>query len=298
MDNVTSIVNTIGVNQAVNPANLKTNLYFPVESQPIQAYDDPTNSVIDGGDGFQAIVRTDTQKILAVHKQDYHLVRNEDIYPKYEDALKRSRLDLTDMRVEDEIAFDGGRSIRTYHFPAHQVEIGKAGSNDMVDLQLRVLNSYDGAYAFKSIVGAYRLICSNGMVIGNKFAETYGKHTTGIDIDKAIRKVNGAVEIFLNNVEMWQGWSSTQITDVEATRIIKALPGINERLEETLFGYWTIEHLKAGRTKWAMFQALTFWSTHATVRGTSKENSSSIILNREGRVRSVLGPLELIKEAA
>jgi hypothetical protein len=47
-----------------------------------------------------------------------------------------------------------------------------------------------------------------------------------------------------------------------------------------------------------MFQALTFWSTHATVRGTSKENSSSIILNREGRVRSVLGPLELIKEAA
>ena len=238
------------------------------------------------------------KKILAVHKQDYHLVRNEDIYPKYEDALKRSKLDLTDMRVEDEIAFDGGRSIRTYHFPAHQVEIGKAGSNDMVDLQLRVLNSYDGAYAFKSIVGAYRLICSNGMVIGNKFAETYGKHTTGIDIDKAIRKVNGAVEIFLNNVEMWQGWSSTQITDVEATRIIKALPGINERLEETLFGYWTIEHLKAGRTKWAMFQALTFWSTHATVRGTSKENSSSIILNREGRVRSVLAPLELIKEAA
>ena len=30
MDNVTSIVNTIGVNQAVNPANLKTNLYFPL----------------------------------------------------------------------------------------------------------------------------------------------------------------------------------------------------------------------------------------------------------------------------
>ena len=294
MENVISIANTLNVSRTVREANEVVDLYFPVTSKPIQAvmgYGD----TVPGGEDYQAIVREDTGQILAVHKSDYHLVPNEDIYPQYEDALKHSNLDLNGMSVTDQISFDGGRSIRTYQFPEHRVRIGdQHGQSDYVDLQMHVINSYDGSYAFKSMVGAYRILCMNGMVIGEKFAQTYGKHTKNLDIASSIKKVNSAVEIFLANADMWKHWGATNITDAEALGIIQQLPGINERLAETLMTQWQIEHMKLGRTKWSLFNALTYWSTHATVRQTSEANASSVVLNREARVRKVLGQFDRI----
>ena len=67
-----------------------------------------------------------------------------------------------------------------------------------------LVNSHDGSSSYQIMAGVYRLICSNGLVVGNSFAEARVRHTK-----------NAPDEI------------------VEASfRVIESLPGIAEGIED------------------------------------------------------------------
>ena len=278
--------------RAIKTVSADDSLYFPVSMAPIEA-------VVDGeriyGEDFRAVVREDTGQVLAVHKTGYKLVKNADIYPAFEDALKRSQLDLNGMYYEDDVSYNGGRCMRSYFFPEHRVEIAP---NDLVDLQLRVINSYDGSSAFQALVGAYRLLCSNGMVIGQKFSQTFGKHTQGLDINTVVRKVGNAIDVYCSQADVWSRWTKTALSDEQAIRIIDEMPNMNDKLRDHLLLLWQVEKGKLGNTKWALFNALTYWSTHTSVKQSSSANAGALVLQRETQVRRVMPLLEAMREAA
>jgi hypothetical protein len=58
-------------------------------------------------------------------------------------------LDKEGMYWKDELTYGGARSVRTYVFPAHSFRIGR--SDDVVDLRVQVINSYDGSSAFTTL---------------------------------------------------------------------------------------------------------------------------------------------------
>ena len=150
-----------------NPHQLTSPLFFPVELVPAHAR--RGNSFLESD--YQAVVRTDTHEVMGVHGPGYRLVTNQEVFTAFDEALHRSALNLNGMTCNDQISHNGARAVRTYVFPEHSFRIGR--HDDVVDLQLRVVNSYDGSTAFSAIVGAYRLVCTNGLIIGNKWAQTY-----------------------------------------------------------------------------------------------------------------------------
>lgn len=235
---------------------------------------------------YQAVVRTDTQAVLGIHGPGYRLLRNEDAFAAFDEAVQRSPLDLAGMQVRDELSHGGARAYRTYTFPGHGVAIGRA--NDLTHLQLMVSNSYDGALAFTSRLGAYRVLCSNGLVIGTTFLHAAVRHTKGLSVDTVVQRLTQAVTLFHDQAQHWRAWSHAQVTEVAVREVIQQLPGLNPKLEEHLLGTYQEEALVLGPSLWALFNALTHWSTHAPVRARSRGNLASVRQDRESRVKTVL----------
>jgi Domain of unknown function (DUF932) len=43
-----------------------------------------------------------------------------------------------------------------------------------------LVNSHDGSSSFQIMAGVYRLVCANGMIVGNSFAEARVRHTKNV----------------------------------------------------------------------------------------------------------------------
>jgi len=187
----------------------------------------------------------------------------------------------------------GAKTVVSYTFPAHRIEIAKG---DFVDLKISVLNSYDGSWRFMSLVGAVRLACTNGQVIGDYFSSFYGKHTKSLDTDVAVKKLETALDVYTKNAELWKQYPSSKVTKPQAKKIFESMSGKNKKmlefLEETHLQY--IDEM--GHNLWALFNTLTHWSSHAKFK--NEANKSATIINRENKVRKVLPMLnDLLKVA-
>jgi hypothetical protein len=268
--------------------------FVRVEERPLH-FESPhiygTSSYTDFGSvkDFKAIVNPNTEEIISVVGSGYQLVQNADIYPQFDEAIELSDLNTTGMTRKVSTSHGGGRTVVSYTFPEHRVSIG---DNDELDLTITVLNSYDTSWRFRSIMGAFRLLCANGMIVGEALAEYSGKHTLNLNTNKAIKDLSMAIEHFEATSLMWQWYPKIFVTSIEADRVFNALAkgskSLRVALDESHEGY--IRRL--GDNLWALYNTLTHWSTHYKIKNVS--NAPAIVVNREDRVRKVLPMLDAI----
>lgn len=259
-------------------------LYFPVSIRPFSQVLD--NSDFLGDASWQAVIRDDTSEILAIHKQLYNLVPVRSLMERLEDELLSSGLDLRGMQVADNISHNGARMQRILRLPAHSVEIAPG---DSVMLQLKIQNSYDGHSRFGIVFGAYREICSNGLVVGDVMMSVKTKHTSGLDLGEIIEALRVANDRFLDCGAMWQQWRQTPVPEGIAENVFESLPKLTPALHESLLTEYSIQSRRMGTTLWTVYNVLTAWSTHGRADLTQKsDNIASIVREREARVAKVL----------
>jgi len=133
------------------------NAIFPVEEVPaIGVYDN--GAEIDSS-GYKFIVRPDTGAVLSCMSDSYRLVKNETIINYAQPIIKKNGGELKEVNLFG----DGAKVHMSWHFPKEIVSIGK---NDDLTPEIVINNSYNGTVGVNIIAGAFRLICSNGAVIG------------------------------------------------------------------------------------------------------------------------------------
>ena len=232
-------------------------------------------------------------KPIAVVGSGYTLVQNADIFPQMEQAIFDSAIDTTGVIRKIDQSHNGARTVVNYIFPAHTIEVAQG---DDVSLRISVLNSYDGSWRFMSLVGAVRLICTNGMVVGEYFSSFYGKHTKNLDTDVAIKKLENALEVYGQNADLWTKYPSTPVSDLQATNVLTSLAGGSKTLLELLQQTHVKYVDELGKNLWALFNTLTDWSSHAKFK--NEKNKASTIITREAKVRKVLPMLESLRRVA
>ena len=239
---------------------------------------------------FKAIVNPETEEIISVVGSGYQLVQNADIFPQYDEAIELSDLNTKGMERKVYTSHSGGRTKVEYTFPEHRVSIK---DDDELDLTLTVLNSYDTSWRFRSILGAFRLLCANGMIVGTAFQQYAHKHTLNLDTDRAIKDLALSLDFFEENANSWRDYPNVRVNAFQVDKVFKALAkdskSIRVSLDESHEGYVR----RLGDNLWALFNTLTHWSTHYKVKNTA--NTSSIIINREDKVRKVLPMLDDIR---
>ena len=259
----------------------KVDPFFPVALSPVHANWNTQSVQSD----YQAVVRTDTGTVLGIHGPGYKLVTNKETFDAFDIALNDSHLALDNYSYKDALSYDGARAVRTYVFPNHILVVK---IDDYINLRLQITNSYDGSSAFCVILSGYRLICTNGAVIGDSFMHSVSRHTKGFDISDLISRLQTSVDTYQSVGNKWRSWARRFITEDEVKDVLQHLPGINDKLSERLLELYHAEQGLTGPTVWAFYNALTSYSTHDPVRASNQANRSSIVLQRENRVRSLL----------
>jgi hypothetical protein len=241
----------------------------------------------------KGIYNPQTEKIIAVVGKGYQYVPNDVVFTQLEDAIYDSNLDTEGMIRTIDDSHGGARTVLTYDFPMHKMFI-KDG--DQVDLRITALNSCDTSWKFKIWAGAFRLLCTNGMTMGTPMHEMAGKHTLNLDTERAIGSLDGALQSFLDETEMWKTYEKITVSPVQVAQVFVALANGSKTLLKDLDVTFLDYVDELGHNLWALFNTLTAWSTHYQIK--NSENAPSIIVNRDAKVRKLLPMLEEIREAA
>lgn len=126
------------------------------------------------------------------------------------------------------------------------------------------------------------------MVVGD-FDQLVQRHTNGLALPNIEKRLEASINIFWKQADVFRKWAKSDITDHVAQELISKLPGMSDRMSERLFSRWQIERDDRGPTVWALYSALTYYSSHNDdtfpTRNTGEDHTAKTMHDREMRVR-------------
>ena len=252
-----------------------TSYDFPVELQEIYVRH-PDSAPMSEGVYYeaprslaQAVVRTDTGDVLAVHGGSYRITKHADVIENIEKMLQQS--ELAGEKIVREIStYDRGAKLRAYYkFPEL---VAEPVVNDIVAFGLEVLNSYDGQWAFNLAGIPERLWCLNGCTDATYSVRFRRKHTTTFNVEAMLGSIKNQIELFQGADGVWKQYYDTPAPTSDVERFFRKTvchaPSLNDpnkvngaRLEN-LLGRWAYNRSGSGSNMWSLYNTLTEWATH------------------------------------
>ena len=225
---------------------------FPVKEVPAVGYpfDELGDVVLMDNTGYKFIIREDTGQVLSCMTDEYKLVPNSQIVKAAEPILKQHKAKLR----EAVSLGDGQRSVWKWSLPESLIEISKG---DEMNPEVIIKNSYDGSLQVHILSGAFRLVCSNGMIIGNVIEKHNYKHNVGN------ANLDNLEEVILNVIEKTEEEGKRlpllKDTKLRETHIIKLV----ELFPSTMSQFIT-QYLIANKPKtyWDLYNVATYINTH------------------------------------
>jgi hypothetical protein len=142
------------------------------------------------------------------------------------------------------------------------------GKKDIIYPTVYAYNSFDRAFKYSLDFGIMRIICTNGMMVGERFARFVMRHTTGLDVEKSIKILAQGFDIYEQQLGVWKQWQKVIMNFKDFENIVTALKFSNKALEElkelkeagTGVNYAEIQKNKV--SKWLAYCLLTQFVTH------------------------------------
>ena len=234
------------------------------------------------------IYRTDTGAELGVHGHGYKPVAPKKMIDVTRNIIERSGLSVDGIQETIRTSHDGSRTFVQYKLPAHTYN---TPDGDTASLGLLAVSSFDGTWPFMISAAAIQQACTNLQVfVGGEVAVFRAKHTRNLDIEVGSRVITKALDVFENQRELWSEWSAQPMSDnmafqeiVQALKIDSAQKIINNRPTapvesvmgemprtnpslEYIYAAWHKYKRRLGANRWAFYNAMTDWSTHATAQ--------------------------------
>lgn len=297
-----SLSNPLHPLDELDPPDIVTTV---VEARPMHYTDVDGNRVIDPTRrGLH--VKGSNDAPLNVVKPSYNFkgAQYGDLYDAMTSVCKAAGINCKGARVDSMMSPDGGMGSITLTLPEYTIETAKG---DESQFQINGRTSFNGVWAVVLQIGAVRMVCTNGQVFVDNFSMYKAKHTISMDTEHAKSKLTAALHSYKHEAERWKHWSKHSITNREAFNIfamaskckfvlVKPHMSVTELMEEPevyrnrslqyLWNQYTTDEQKTlGSTHWAVYNAMTHWSTHAPAA--KKTAEGSILAIKSKRVESV-----------
>ena len=215
---------------------------------------------------YKAIVDSRTGKVFAVASKEYKVMRHEEAIDRIEKAFSENP-QLGTYRVSTSLYNSGGRMRRKYSFPGISSEISPG---DRVNLELDLFNSYDLKWPFIVTLGAFRKVCSNGLIVRKKYFHIKKRHSVQLDTLSIKEELSSAIKRFGLQAEEWRLWCRMSLTPRTYQRVMDTMAFGKKATEE-------IEKKVSAEAKeltsdgfpimtiWAFYNVLTWYITHCAV---------------------------------
>lgn len=171
---------------------------------------------------YKAITNEEGSYLYTIVSNQYKLIQHEDILTMVGECINEN-IEYGKYTEEQSFTHFGGRMRAQFKFPEAEVEITHNGKPDTVNPQIEVFNSYDTSWKFQLLFGAFRLICSNGLVIGEKVLHLQKRHIESLSLDREVIKavLIQYMRTFSEQKEIWKNWVDRTISQAEAKEIVE-----------------------------------------------------------------------------
>jgi hypothetical protein len=141
--------------------------------------------------------------------------------------------------------------------------------------------------------------------VSGEVAVFKSKHTRNLNIEVGGRVITKALDIFQNERELWGEWSNESMTDIQAfteaaeainatsalqviqnnpnyspAQVLVDMPRVNSSLEYIWLTWRNTYSKRLGANRWAFYNAMTDWSTHAITQRQSSAGNIAATRNK------------------
>jgi len=209
----------------------------------------------------------DTGLSYSIPTGDYKVFSHEEAFFMAEQAVK----DLPEYgKPEYKVQFigEGAKMVLGVTFPEVKMEV-KVG--DFVAPELRMYNSYDLQWVFRSEFGARQLVCTNGMVAFKIQNQQTRKHLVSVlNVERLTDEIGERLENFSEQIGLWSSWAERKLSQLDYGVIAEDLPfsGPEKKKmveEMNIIGMnTTVKSLIESNqlTAWDLHSAATQFATH------------------------------------
>jgi hypothetical protein len=279
--------------KAVFPA-LTSTTDFDAVAEPIYMVNHTENRAtkIDQSIG-RVIRRTDNWDALGIVGAKYGIAPNKPLYDMVceasEDTLPSGSMRGIELK---EFSSNGGAYTRfELVFPALAQPIEQYRGQTELNFRIGISNSFNGSGSVRVFAGAYDLVCTNGLIVG-EVEKRASRHTSGYTPNKFADFIRHELTTYQERARIWQQYARKFITPEQAKETLEQA-GMSERRIKHMLDQFEIESADRGRTVWALYSALTFYSSHNSnrfgVRNSGNVDNVAITLdNREREVSKII----------
>lgn len=272
-------------------------LTFSPADDPTGLYEIPTQI-------GQAVIRADNRQPLGIVGQRYAIAQNRDLQAAAAEACEAALPvhALQDIELNEFTSRGGAYTRFEYTFPGLGADIRQlSGASTQLKFRIGITNSFNGSGSIRAMAGAYDLVCINGMVIG-EFESSAFRHSAGFHPAKLKAFIEIEAQRYLERVRIWQGWALKEIRPAGAREALE-LAGMSGRRVEKMMEQLEIEAQARGMTVWALYSALTYYSSHNSDRFTVRnsaaaDNVAETLDKREREVAAVISSEAFLRIAA
>lgn len=212
---------------------------------------------------YQAIVNPENDRTFAILSKDYTILQHEDALTKVVEDIKKNPEYGPYIQEGPFYRNEGARMETRFIFPEISIPIREG---DMVNPQISVLNGYDGNWSFHILFGAFRVVCSNGLTIGEKVLQINQRHTVKVNQFLMEDTLNNSMHQFSMQTEIWKTWLNKTLSIEEANKKIELL-NLSKKREQELRHEVEISEGEVidGQkilNQWIFFNILCQYATH------------------------------------
>jgi hypothetical protein len=157
---------------------------------------------------------------VGIVSKRYTLVQHQDIVDSATQALQQIGINLDEITGELSISEYGSRMALFLQLPK-QFNFDPGDGYPMA-LRLLCFNSVDGSTPLRIMLGWFRFVCSNGMVLGTAQLSVQRIHNQALHFPDVRRVLAHGLERVENERKAWQRWLSREIDD---RRLIQWIDG-------------------------------------------------------------------------
>ncbi len=146
---------------------------------------------------------------VGVVSKDYTLIQHQEVLQSAREALKTLDLAPTQIKADLDITENGERMHLSLFLP-EEYEFKPADGHPMT-LRLECINSVDGSTRFRALMGWFRLVCTNGMVLGVTRTDMHQRHVGDFRPEDIREVLHAGLKDVEHEVRNFRTWQETEV---------------------------------------------------------------------------------------
>lgn len=148
---------------------------------------------------------------IGIVSKDYVLIKHTEVLETAKQALEQIKIPAKNVRAEIRMTEHGERMALSLYLPDNYTF--DPGDGNKIAMRLECFNSMDGSTGFRALMGWFRFVCSNGLVVGVTQADIRRRHIGDVGLGYIAEVLLLGLEVAQTERENFRQWQQKTIPD-------------------------------------------------------------------------------------